>query len=321
MIDPARLYQQPLPSDWQGRHDAGSQDYFYQIIQLLDLQHLPENLPPGIALLGFASDIGVRRNLGRPGAAAGSQAIKQALARLAVQKSIRLYDVGLIVPVDDDLEAAQFALGTATRLLLEKKLMPIVLGGGHETAWGHYQGLANYLGQKSLSIINFDAHFDLRDIPANQQGTSGTPFRQIAQACAAQNLPFDYSCLGIQEYANTQHLFQVAKQLGVKYLLAKDMHLNAPKFSADFLQPILQQAERIYVSICLDAFAIEHAPGVSAPQVLGITPWQVMPLLKQIQASNKLFSLDIVELAPQYDADQRTSKLAASILSDIIHGL
>lgn len=319
MIDFKNYYQAPQISDWQGRPTTSSDDYFYQMIELVDLAKPLKKLKPGFALLGFASDIGVRRNLGRPGAAAGSQAIKQALASLAVQQPLVLYDVGTIVPKEEDLESAQTALAEVTYLLLQNKITPLILGGGHETAWGHYQGIAKFLGDKPLSIINFDAHFDLRDIPADQKGTSGTPFRQIAADRSAKKLGFDYTCLGIQSQSNTQHLFQVAEKLGVNYLSAQDMCVQDSKFSADFLERILKKTEHIYLSLCLDVFSVAYAPAVSAPQVLGLSPWQVIPLIQQIVASNKLVSVDIVELAPVYDTDLRTRKLAASLLTEVVY--
>lgn len=321
------FYQAPQASDWQGRQDAKPEEYYYQIVQLFDLtkntswphkQESPAEQTHSFALLGFASDIGVQRNLGRAGAANGPQTIKQALARLPLHHNITLYDVGSIVVHNNDLESAQAALADVIQILLTQNLIPIVLGGGHETAWGHYQGLEKFLAKKPLSIINFDAHFDLRDIPDNQQGTSGTPFRQIAATRQKQNLAFDYNCIGIQKAGNTQHLFEVAQALKVNYLLAEDMYLHDNKYSENFLAPIIAKAEKIYLTICLDVFAAQYAPGVSAPQVLGISPWQLLSLLKMLLASGKILSLDFVELAPNFDVDQRTAKLAALLINEVL---
>ena len=61
----------------------------------------------------------------------------------------------------------------------------IVIGGGHETAWGHFQGLAH--PNKDIAILNFDAHFDLRPLINGQLGSSGTPFRQIHNFLTTNN--------------------------------------------------------------------------------------------------------------------------------------
>ena len=91
------------------------------------------------------------------------------------------FDAGNIVCADGDLETSQLALGEVVTILLENGIKPIVIGGGHELAWGHYQGIADAFPQKNLGIINFDAHFDMRPLLAYDQGSSGTPFLQIAK--------------------------------------------------------------------------------------------------------------------------------------------
>ena len=59
-------------------------------------------------------------------------------------------------------------------------MTPIIFGGGHETAYGHYLGVRKYIGEDaSLGIINIDAHFDLR--PYDEQPSSGTMFKQILE--------------------------------------------------------------------------------------------------------------------------------------------
>jgi len=57
---------------------------------------------------------------------------------------------------------------------------------------------------------------------------------------------------------------------------------------------------------------------VSAPQVLGLTPWQIIPYLRLLAQSGKVISYDIAELSPHYDIDQRTVKLAAHLIYEII---
>jgi len=60
-------------------------------------------------------------------------------------------------------------------------LFPIVLGGSHELAYGHFNGIVNHLKKQTknsskVGIINFDAHFDLR--PYDNQGSSGTMLKK-----------------------------------------------------------------------------------------------------------------------------------------------
>lgn len=312
-------YRPTDPSLWQGRQDAKAFEYLYQTVTCVDVEAPAfKNLPAGPALLGFASDEGIRRNQGRPGSATGPDHIRSSLARLALPQAISLNDWGTVCCDDEDLETAQALLGKHVHRLLTQQHLPVVLGGGHETAWGHYQGIREYLGNQALTIINIDAHFDLRDPLPGQLGSSGTPFRQIAQDCQAKQLPFDYHVLGIQPLANTRSLYQIAKHLQVAYLPAADFYAQGNKIALDHLDLCLAQERPIYLSICLDAFAAHIAPGVSAPQPLGLLPEHVLPLLHRLRESQQLIAIDIVELSPPFDIDGRTAKLAAQVLAALL---
>lgn len=112
----------------------------------------------------------------------------------------RRYDAGDVVCIDDALEEAQADLSAQLKQLLDSGHFPIVLGGGHEVAYGSYQGLAAYLADvpemPRIGIINFDAHLDMR---LSSQASSGTPFAQISRECLMNERPFLYLCAGVAE--------------------------------------------------------------------------------------------------------------------------
>ena len=300
-------------SIWSGRADAQPAEYVYQIIQYLDLNK-PSASAPGFALLGFESDTGVTRNHGNAGAKAGPKAFRRALGKFPLHSVLNLYDAGNVACIDDDLEAAQTELGVRVNQILSLNLTPIVIGGGHETAWGHFQGITQ---TADVAILNFDAHFDLRPLINGKLGSSGTPFRQINNHLTAQNKPFNYYCAGIQPFSNTKSLFDYAHANQVQYLLAETIHANP--YDLSFIEHIIQSHQHIYVSICLDVFSAALAPGVSAPQALGIDATYVIEALKLLKNSGKIISMDIVELAPVYDVRDQTAKLAASLLLSKTH--
>lgn len=315
-------YLPPDPTLWQGRADTPKGSSFFQIVEpinLLEGKSLESTLS-SFALLGFKCDEGIRRNQGRVGAEDGPRALRQALAKLPVQNlNFALFDVGNIVCADGDLESAQAALGEIVALLLENKIKPIVLGGGHETAWGHYQGIASVYKKQDLGIVNFDSHLDMRPLLKNDLGNSGTPFLQIAKAQEKAKKRFDYNCVGIQHAGNIRQLFETAKSYNTKIILADELHQGQLQKCVDFIDRVADENDIIYLSICLDVFGAPYAPGVSAVQPLGLSPWHVIPYVRQLASSGKVISYDIVELSPRYDIDQRTAKLGANLIYEIIH--
>ncbi|WP_020581212.1 imidazolonepropionase [Endozoicomonas elysicola] len=277
----------------------------------------------GIALLGFESDEGVRRNQGRTGAAKGPDHIRRAMTNLPWNRTAPAWDAGNITCTGNNLEQAQNDYAERMSELLNDGQIVVGLGGGHEIAWGSYQGLMKHLGKRhskskaplKVGIINFDAHFDLR-LPEIGP-SSGTPFWQAAEHAREQNLPFNYLCLGVSQSSNTQALFNRADELGVTYRLDKEMTLlNLPALHQQ-LQQFIDQVDHIYLTIDIDAFSAALAPGVSAPAPRGIPLEVVEPLLDSIKQSGKIRLFDIAETCPKYDIDAHTARLAARLIHQL----
>jgi formiminoglutamase len=268
----------------------------------------------GSALLGFACDEGVRRNFGRVGAAGGPAAIRNVLTRLAVHGPVTLYDAGDVVCSGEDLEGAQESLADRIAELLARDIRPVVLGGGHEVAYGSFLGLVKHLGALMAStdvlVINLDAHFDLRLAP---RPNSGTPFRQMAELCADSGAAFRYLCFGISELANTTALFERAKALGVEYWLDAEMRAAQSGGLCDLLKRRIEKAHKVYLTVDLDVLPEAVAPGVSAPAARGIALEIVEDLVDTILASGKLALADIAEYNPALDRDGQTARVAARL--------
>lgn len=315
-------YLPPDPLLWQGRIDVPVDSCFYQHVRMANLlTEFPTSTQPiSFALIGFKCDEGIRRDLSRTGADEGPTAIRQRLARLPIQKSaIECFDVGNIICTDHDLEASQKALADIIATLLAKNIRPIIMGGGHELALAHYQGIAAYAPNARLGIINFDAHFDMHPTHPNHRSSASTAFYEIAKAHQTAHRHFDYNCIGIQHAGNIRQSFEIAKKFNAHLILADELHQGLQEKCFDFIDRVLDQNDMIYMSLSLDVFSPAFAPGVSTIQPLGLDPWHVIPLIRQIAASGKVIGYDIAELVPRYDIDHRTAKLAATLIYEIIH--
>jgi formiminoglutamase len=315
-------YLAPDPTQWKGRADTPPASYFFQAMHILNLlECLPtETSEVAFGLIGFRCDEGIQRNHGRIGAAEGPTAIRHALARLPLQKQTAIYfDVGNIICSDDNLEASQHALGEVVSIVLQQRINPIVIGGGHELAWGHYQGIAQVYPDKHLGIIHFGSRFNMQPLLSHQHGTSSSSFLQIAEAHRATKRRLDYNCIGIQHAANIRQLHEIAKSYDTKIIWADELHQGQQEKVVDFIDRVIDQNEIIYVSLCLDVFSSAYAPGVNATQVLGLSPWHIIPLIRKIAASGKVICYDIAEMSPRYDFDHHTAKLAANLIYEFIH--
>ena len=239
------------------------------------------------------------------------------------------------------MPTCQARLAAHVQSLLDAGHFPIVLGGGHEIAFATWSGLAGHLapcaeppglpGQPAarnlqtdstphpvpprIGIINFDAHFDLRD-PAHVQ-SSGTPFAQIAEQCKQRGWPFAYACIGVSRASNTRALFARAAELGVLVREDREIRESTLATVGDELHAFASACDAVYVTIDIDVLPAAEAPGVSAPAAHGVAMALLEPLLARVMASGKVRVADLAELNPRLDIDNRTARAAARL----IHGM
>lgn len=306
-------------SVWTGRFDDEDGDLglrWHQVVKTKNFSELVYNTDDSIALLGFCSDEGVRRNKGRVGAKNAPNQIRKALANLPfdIHRQKSILDFGNIVLENNMLENARNEQIEYVSELMKNHYLPIILGGGHETALGNFLGMATQ--HEKIGIINIDAHFDLR-IPV-EGSTSGTPFFEMANYCQQNNREFHYCCIGIQPNGNTQALFRRSEELNVKTFLADEVHTDL-NLLLQHIVDYITHFSTLYVSLDLDVLDGAFAPGVSAPSVNGLTPFQVKNILQTLFKSKKVKLFDVVEFNPDFDQDNRTAKLAANIIQEITH--
>lgn len=277
---------------------------------------------PRAVLLGFPTDVGVRRNGGRAGAAGAPAAIRRAFYRLTpdardrraharfVALLERTRDLGDLV-TGDDLEADQERLGAVVAEHLAAGSFVVVLGGGHETLFGHFLGYAR-LGRR-VSLLNFDAHADVRPLQ-DGRGHSGSPFRQALEhpsGCARR-----YRVAGL--------LPQSVARAHVDYVEAHGAALFREQLTRAALGRLFvreRAAPSLLVSFDIDAVDQAHAPGVSAPATGGLDPATWLDAAYRTGKAAHVQSCDVVEVNPTTDRDDQTARLAALTVWHVLRGL
>ena len=326
-------YKSEEPNSWSGRvddFDDLNSYRWHQLIEFIDLTKVDmKPLQPGkrgFCFLGYCCDLGVAKNLGRSGAEKAPSFIRKELANhpRSFDQNTRIFDGGNIFCSSGDMTQVQAELSNLIERMLSLNLFPIVLGGGHDLALGHFQGIVNSLRRKDkddskIGIISFDAHFDLR--PYKNGPSSGTMFSQIVEECAENKIDLSLLYLGIQKTGNTLLLFKKAEEVGAKHILAKDIEDSTLLKVMIKVDEFIAKNERLYLTICADVFSSAFAPGVSAPQPFGVHPETCLKLIKHIVISQKVISFDIAEILPRFDEDNRTAKLAAIIIFAVINKL
>jgi formiminoglutamase len=196
-------------------------------------------------------------------------------------------------------------------LLRSKKVRLITLGGGHDWAW------PDFADWGAAPLINFDAHLDMRPPPQDTEyaGHSGTPFRRILEK-ERSRLPL--SVVGLQSHCNARAHLEWAHAFQVTTIFLEELPPSQELQWKHLMNKIAlgSEAQRLGLSVDMDCFAQMYAPGVSAPQPLGLDPGLVLKFLTQF--GQKVQHLGIYECNPRYDQGSATSRLAAKIIHEFL---
>ncbi len=310
-------YQAPNRKYWKGRNSNIS-EYWYQCIALIDLIK-ETNLSADIAFIGYQCEEGVDRNQGRLGAKDGPNAIRRFLGGLPVHhKDLVLADCGDLV-YNEEVELHTFQLQFAGHIarLLRNRIFPIALGGGHDISYAHFCGIheAFHHQGKRFGIINFDAHFDLRQ---DERSTSGTPFLQILNQFGDHT---KYLVLGIQKSSNPKSLFDTAHATGTRFISHERCRLPLMAENLQEIDQFHDDLDYLYLTIDMDGFSSAYSRGVSAPSPFGLSPDYVITVLKHLMKTGKVVALDFAETNPTFDIDQATSRLASKLIFEVVQSI
>ncbi|OCA75462.1 formimidoylglutamase [Chryseobacterium arthrosphaerae] len=298
---------------WQGRLD-GEELLFHRLFQRVKEEQNYDNISTDdFVLHGFAVDEGVRRNKGRLGAKDAPDIIRKNMSNFPVIfPDFSMLDFGNITCEDGNLENTQNNLAKNVSKVLLKGGKSLVLGGGHEVTYAHYLGIKTAFPEQKIGIINIDAHFDNRQPEKGVGPSSGTGFWQIAQEGPINSLH-----IGIQRNSNTLKLFDTAHQYGMKYILADELFFENLASIYQRIDDLLNSVDFAYLTICMDVFNASIAPGVSASAYNGIfADATFMHFYRHILKNKKLVALDVAEVNPSFDLQDRTARLAACLVNE-----
>lgn len=279
--------------------------------------HLRETDQADAVLLGFPFDKGVALNDGRVGAAEAPDLIRSALFGFTPptdggnKKSLvgRIRDLGNLT-ARETIDQSQSFLAQAIAPWLKQGIPVIILGGGHETAFGHFLGYVHC--GLDVKILNWDAHVDVRELKEGR-GHSGSSFRQALSH--ASGLCQGYTVAGLLRHMNAGEHLDYLRKMGGHAYWREDL-------SAQLIRKIYSHLNgRTLVTFDMDAVDQAYAPGVSSPATAGLSQDLWLLAARLAGESHEVSSIDISEVNPRYDRDNQTVRLAGLTIWNFLIGL
>jgi formimidoylglutamase len=275
------------------------------------------------ALLGLPDDLGVQLNGGRIGAKLGPSQFRSALARYGVAwDGLRgralepgIFDAGDVEPAPGEDAAALLETHRrvleATSYLHEQGLVPICIGGGHDLSLPSISALSRR-GEQSLGGINLDAHLDVR-----ARVGSGMPFRQLIETGCLD--PRRFAEVGLGRFSNDAADLSWIGGQGATLIYAESILEQGLDVSR--LLALACSRGPAFLSIDLDGLDQSVAPGVSAPNPLGVRLYDAARLAEAAGAHPLIQHFDLMEFCPRFDLDDRTARSAVLLLLHFMAGL
>ena len=190
----------------------------------------------------------------------------------------------------------------ARRIVRDKKLL-LGLGGEHGVTSGLVRAVASRY--RRLSILQIDAHLDLRDSYDDSPYSHASVMRRCLEYCDTI-VP-----VGIRSRDISEQRF--LRQSGITPISARTCHT-----SDDWMdQAVGGLGKTVYVTVDIDGFDPAFAPGTGTPEPGGLDWFQVTGLLARVARERTIVAADIVEVLPlggQVTTEFLAAKLAYRLI-------
>jgi arginase family enzyme len=206
----------------------------------------------------------------------------------------------------ESVEDTYFALRTTLAVLIEKKIIPIVLGGSQDLTYSNYRAYDNIIPM--VNIVNIDSNFDLGDssLPIKNNSYLGKIILE-----QPYNL-FNYSTIGYQTYFNSQDEIDLMDNL---YFEA--YRLGEVSNNITIVEPVMRDAH--IVSLDLKSIKASEVSSKQSHSPNGLNGKDVCAISRYAGISNKVSSFGIYEYKPSNN--DVTAMLIAQMIWYFIEGV
>jgi formiminoglutamase len=302
-----------------------------------DAKSFLETCEAKYVLLGIPEDIGVRANYGRPGTASAWESAIASIANiqhnrfckgsqllvlgqidvLAEMEAVKLLDFNNIKDrkkFSDLVEIIDKDVAHIISIIVNSGKTPIVIGGGHNNAYGNIKGTALAKG-KPINAVNFDAHSDFRILEGRH---SGNGFHYAYE----EGFLKKYFIFGLHENYTSKNVLGIIKNIEdrVQYNTYDQIAIRKEKNYEDEMQKAFEFVSHETFGIEIDLDALPNIAS-SAMTLSGFSIEQVRQFVSFFGKSKNAAYLHICEGAPDLGEDKNNhliGKLIGYLVTDFI---
>ncbi|GGG32365.1 formimidoylglutamase [Bizionia arctica] len=207
----------------------------------------------------------------------------------------------------ESVEDTYFALKTTITILVQKKIIPVIIGGSQDLTYANYRAYDDLAPM--VNIVNVDCKFDLGD---SEKPIKNDSFVGKIILDQPYNL-FNYATVGYQTYFNSQEEIDLMDKL-----YFESYRLGQVSQDITIVEPVMRDAN--IVSIDLNSVKASELSSRQRISPNGLDGKEICAISRYAGISNKVSSLGIYEYKPSKD-DSSTSMLVAQIIWYFIEGV
>ena len=169
---------------------------------------------------------------------------------------------------------------------IEKNLFPLTLGGEHSITAGCIEPFVK--SYKNVTILQFDAHADLRNSYNNQKYSHASAMRRCLDF---KNV--DLISIGIRNISKEEIPFLKKNDSRIKIFWAKDQK----KWNLKYFKRLIKN-KNVYLTFDVDGLDSSIMPATGTPEPGGLFWYDTLSLIKTTFKNANVIGADINELAP-----------------------
>ena len=285
----------------------------------------------GVRILGVPMDLGQSQR----GVDMGPSAMRYARLAARLQRlGYQVEDTGnLQVPANVSVPSSSLVptvrgiceeVYRRARSALEDGRLPLFLGGDHSIAIGTVGGVTH---RRKCGVLWIDAHGDFNTPESSPSGNlHGMPLAVLLGRGdqtlvnlgrpGAKLEPRDVVVIGLRQLDARER--EMLKQSGMGLLTMRDIDERGASAVAHEALARLGHRSALHVSLDLDALDPREAPGVGTPVQGGLSYREAQLLMEIVADTGKLTSMDVVEVNPMLDRENRTGGLAVELIASAL---
>ncbi|EDM44018.1 Formiminoglutamate hydrolase [unidentified eubacterium SCB49] len=306
-----------------------------EVIPVLPPETELAKTPSPYIIIGIPEDIGVRANHGRPGTATAWNAFLKSFCNIQATASSNTQQALILGEIDCRLEMEESQqlditnegdaqklgdlvsridnkVATTIATIINAGKTPIIIGGGHNNAFGNIKG-ASEAFKKPINAINFDAHSDFRPLEHRHSG-NGFSYAK------AEGYLDKYYIFGLHKNYTSQEIIDRIATIKEDIKIAWFEHMMLSRGSS-----IIQATIEADNFICDDNYGVEidldaiANMGSSAMNPVGFSVADARSFNKHFSKNKNCCYIHICEGAPAFELfANQVGKVMSYLVSDVI---